>query len=68
MRHMRATWRTAERRLDELPRCPVRAVTINQERRRRELNECDALPAWWAQVQSMEQDHPVMRTTKCSCC
>jgi integrase len=61
MRHVRAIWRTAERRLDELPRCPVRAVTFNKERRRREPIEWGALPAWWQQVQSLEQENPVMR-------
>ncbi|MGE3171536.1 MAG: tyrosine-type recombinase/integrase [Planctomycetota bacterium] len=59
MRHLRAVWRTAERRLEDLPRCPVRAVTFHKQRRRREPITWDALPAWWQQVQEIE--NPVMR-------
>ncbi|MEZ6016533.1 MAG: integrase arm-type DNA-binding domain-containing protein [Planctomycetota bacterium] len=44
MRMLRAAWNTAARANDQLPKCPVVAVTMNKERRRREPITWDALP------------------------
>lgn len=59
MRLFRAIWNTASRANEELPKCPVVAVTMNKERRRREPIEWNALPAWWATVESIQ--NPIRR-------
>ncbi len=59
MRIFRAVWNTAARANEALPQCPVVAVTMNKERRRREPITWDALPAWWAKVDSIA--NPIRR-------
>jgi integrase len=59
LQHFRACWNTAARRLDDLPACPVRGVTFNRVRRRREPIAWDALPAWRARVEAI--GNPIRR-------
>lgn len=59
MRHFRACFNTALRRLDDLPANPTRGVTFNRERRRREPIRWEELPAWRAAVAAIE--NPIRR-------
>jgi integrase len=59
LKGLRAIWNTAARRLDDLPTCPVRAVTFNRERRRREPIPWDKLPDWRREVEAIR--NPVRR-------
>lgn len=59
LQHFRACWNTAARRLDDLPACPVRSVTFNRVRRRREPIAWADLPAWRARVEAI--GNPIRR-------
>lgn len=59
LRHLRAVYNTASRRLEDLPRNPTVAVTYNRERRRREPIPWGNLPAWLARVDAIE--NPIRR-------
>lgn len=56
---LRACWNTAARRLDDLSPCPVRGVTFNRMRRRRDPIPWPELPAWWAKMCGLS--NPVRR-------
>lgn len=59
MTQLRACWNTASRRFDDLPRNPVYGVSFNETNRRREPIQWDAMPEWWAKVESL--GNPIRR-------
>ncbi len=59
MQAFRACWRTAANRLDDLPPCPIRAVTFHKTVRRREPIELTELSKWARAVDAIQ--NPVRR-------
>ncbi|MCY2961804.1 MAG: integrase family protein [Planctomycetota bacterium] len=59
MRLLRACYNTAEKRQGDLPKCPIKGVTFNKQRRRQEPILWSQLAAWGAKVDAI--GNPIRR-------